>query len=281
MQKQNILKQWKMIFQASLVFYLGVSIFGLLPMVLFDGELWSDNFFLVVLGLIIGVVIFIGLIVMLMTIVLSASPKIRTFDYLYILIVVLSLGILDVGFAEDNMLSTETATITFLIVAGTVIILQLIARAMISNTSETTLQNLWQKGIESLPKIAQTNKAQITKIIMSVFVVIVFVVLNDVEDRSDTVATFLVIFALGFYVIKLYHESYLLSQKQKVFNIISFVLLHIGIVVLLLIFPDFFGTHKVIKGFVTLLPFAPFLYVIIPHFYIIYWHEKDQSFSQE
>ncbi len=280
MYKQDILKQWKIIFLSSLFFYLGVLIFGLLPMYLFDDILWERNFFLIALGLIIGGTIFISLLVMLMMILLSAWPKIRKIDYLYILVILLSLTSIEIGFSEEELFSYDIASIIFIIIAVVVIGLQLVTRLMIKKTSELTYQKLWQKGIASLSNVNHSLKPKITKIMMTVLVVMVFVVLNDFSNVSDRIVTFLVIFALGFYVIKLYHECFALAKKQKIFDVTFFVLTYIGVLILLVVYSDFFRVHSVLKALLILLPFGPYLWITVPYFYSIYWLEKNRNMKQ-
>lgn len=279
MYKQDILKQWRTIFLSSLVFYLGFTIFGILPLLFFEDVLWERNFFFIVLGLILGAVMFVGFIVMLVMILLSAWPKIRTFDYLYIVIVLLSIGVVDLVMSEQSAGSEESGMMIFLIVGMLVIILQFIAHMMISKIDERTLKKKWKEGIKSLPSVNHSKKPQITKIIMTLLVVIVFVVLNNFENMSDRIVTFLVVLALGFYVLKLYHESFSIQKKQKVFDFVVFALSYVGVLVVLSFFSEFFLMHTVLKALIVLLPFTPYLWVIIPAFYTMYWVDKNRNMN--
>ena len=277
MRKQEILKQWKLIFQSSLIFYLGFTILGVIPYVTFEDILWERNLFFVILGAILGVVMFIGFIVMLMMILLSIWPRLRTFDYLYITILLLSLFVVDVMLSDVPALSEQTMAIVFLVITILVIGLQLFARWLMERQKEEELVRLWDKGMDSLPNVDETKKPEMTKMVMTVLVVVVFVALNNFGDLTDRIVTFMVILALGFYVIKLYHQSFKITTKQKIFDFVYFILTYSGVLVILTFLSDFFMMHSVLKALLVLLPFGPFLWVVVPAFYVLLWRDKDRQ----
>ena len=281
MRKQEILKQWTVIFRSSLIFYLGFTILGIIPLVTFEDVLWERNLFFIILGAVLGVVMFIGFIVMLLTILLSAWPKVRSFDYFYIIVLILSLFVVDVMMSDVGVFDQDTMMIVFLIVTFLVILLQLIARFMIDRTLETSLEDIWEKGMKKLPSVPLSYKANITKMVMTILVVLVFVTLNEFGQVSDQLVTIFVVLALGIYVLRLYHQTFALEKKQKVFDFGFFVVSYIGTLIVLYFFAAFFQMHSVLKALLVLLPFAPFLWVIIPAFYVIYWTEKDKNISKQ
>jgi hypothetical protein len=282
MRKEEILKQWTLIFQSSMVFYLGLIVVGLIPMITLEDSLWERNWFFVVLGLILGGIIFIGLIVMIITMLLSIWPVVRKFDYVYILILIITLAFIDVGGAynSDNTLSDALLIIVFLGVTGVVMVLQLIARQMIKQSNEEDLQNSWNNGLNNLQEVDQSKKLNITKIVTSILVVVVFVALNNFEEASDQIVTYLLILAIGVYVIKIYHETYNILQKQKILNLVFFSISYVGILVILYFLGSFFMNHVVLRSFLVLLPFVPYLLVVIPHFYTVTWLEKNRYLTK-
>lgn len=282
MRKEEILKQWTLIFQSSMVFYLGLIVVGLIPMITLEDSLWERNWFFVVLGLILGGIIFIGLIVMIITMLLSIWPVVRKFDYVYILILIITLAFIDVGGAynSDSTLSDALLIIVFLGVTGVVMVLQLIARQMIKQSNEEDLQNSWNNGLNNLQEVDQSKKLNITKIVTSILVVVVFVALNNFEEASDQIVTYLLILAIGVYVIKIYHETYNILQKQKILNLVFFSISYVGILVILYFLGSFFMNHVVLRSFLVLLPFVPYLLVVIPHFYTVTWLEKNRYLTK-
>jgi|GEM_PF-6388065 len=281
MRKQEILKQWKFIFQSSLIFYLGFTILGIIPLVTFEEVLWERNLFFIILGAVLGVVMFIGFIAMFLMILLSAWPKVRSFDYFYMGVLILSLFVVDVMMSDVGVFDQDTMMIVFLIVTFLVVLLQLIARVMIDRTKEVKLEDVWEEGMKKLPIVPLAYKTNITKMVMTVLVVLVFVTLNEFGQVSDQLVTIFVVFALGIYVLRLYHQTFAVEKKQKVFDYGFFLVSYTGMLVILYFFAAFFQMHSVLKALLVLLPFAPFLWVIIPSFYVIYWTEKHKNISKE